>query len=222
MALASVCASLALLALVLPAEIDRRDDDLDEVADGVAGGPANGAVSATSTATAKGTVSAKGDLAGPRVVVDGRSISAVTIGEGFLATSIDEVASASSITVEGATTGVELIGTDPDTGIAILFTPGWRGTSVFADLPTEVRARPSMSTVHADGTVIPCHPSLETATRTSAESTPIITDAPIDGATVVADDTGAVIGVAVATGSGTWMHSRTVLERALARATAAG
>jgi len=203
-AAASVAASIALLAVALPAEFEQRDSP-----------------SADSTDTALvGAV--KGSLAVPHVVVDGRVVSVVTVGEGLLVTSADEVTAASSITIGGTTTEVAIVGDDPETGIAILSAPGWTDEDVLATIPAEVATHASMSTVHADGTMIPCHPSLEVAARSTAESTPIATDAPIDGAAVVSDAAGDPLGVAVATDAGTWMHSRTAVEKALTRAVAAG
>lgn len=203
-AAASVAASIALLAVALPAEFEQRDTPSADDSD----------------AALVGAV--KSSLPVPHVVVDGRVVSVVTVGEGLLVTSTAEVSAASSITIGGSTTNVEIIGDDPETGMSILFAPGWADDDILATIPAQVATDTTMVTMHADGTAIPCHPSLELAARSTADSTPIATDAPIDGAAVVSDAAGTPLGVAVATETGTWMHSRTAVEKVLSRVTAAG
>lgn len=201
-AAASVAASIVLLAVALPSEIERRDSPTADDAALI------GAV--------------KGSRPAPHVIVDGRAVSVVTVGDGLLVTSTAEVSAASSITISGSTIDVELVGSDPETGISLLSAPGWTDDDVLASIPAEVVTDHTMITVHADGSTIPCHPSLELAARSTTERALIATDAPIDGASIVSDSMGTPLGVAVATDSGTWMHSRTGVERALSRVTAAG
>ena len=203
-AAASMCASVVLLGVVLPAEIEQRDSVPSAEAD-------------TDLAMTGAVKSARPT---PHVVADGRAVSVVTIGEGLLATSIDEVSAASSIVIQGTTSLVEVVGVDPETGIAILFSPEWSDSDVLSSLPANAEPDDTMMATHADGTVITCHRSLESTMRATQESAPIVTDTPLGGAAVVADESGMALGIAVTTDSGTWMHSRTAIEKALARATA--
>jgi len=194
-----MCASLMLVTLVLPSE--------------------SGNVADPSTAAAVDEEQVvKNAALEPQITVGGRPISVVVVADGILATSIDAVGTAAPIETGTGEDIATVIGRDDETGLAFLSVEGWPGASILGMIPAATVAESSMVTVDPEGREVPCHPSLTTDDRHDADRTPISTESPIAGASVVSDSLGTPLGIAVDNASGTWMFSRTAIEDALARA----
>jgi len=227
-AAASVCASVLLLAVVLPSRVDPPTDQAGpEIADNRTAtdqpavdpptGPSAGAESAAGTRVKNAELATD-------VAVDGTLIAVVTVGEGLLATSSDALGTGPTarFTINGTLVATTVVGIDDRTGLAFLSVDGWPGRSVLETIPPAVVAESVMVTVDAEGRIVMCQPSLGSPERTDSDRTPISMESAITGASVVRDALDAPLGVAVSRTDGTWMLSRTAIEAALARAVAPG